>query len=36
MLKTLMQARIHLDIAKKIDPLDEIVIELENLLTEGK
>lgn len=29
-------ARIHLDIAKKIDPIDEIVIELENLLTEGK
>lgn len=30
------QARMHLDMAKKIDPLDEIVIQLENLLTEGK
>ncbi|MBU3144963.1 lipopolysaccharide assembly protein LapB [Clostridium sp. CF012] len=30
------QARIHLDIAEKIDPLDEIVIQLEKLLTEGK
>ena len=29
-------AKIHLDIAKKIDPLDEIVIKLENVLTEGK
>ena len=29
-------ARMHLDIAKKIDPLDEIVIKLENVLTEGK
>jgi len=30
------QARIHLDIAKKIDPKDEIVIELENQFAEGK
>ena len=30
------QARIHLDIAKKIDPQDEIVMQLENILTEGK
>ena len=34
--KDLNAAKIHLEIAKKIDPLDEIVIELENLLTEGK
>lgn len=30
------QARLHLDIAKKIDPKDEILVELENLFTEGK
>ncbi|MGH4052955.1 MAG: tetratricopeptide repeat protein [Clostridium sp.] len=30
------QARIHLDMAKKIDPNDEIVIELENQFAEGK
>jgi len=29
-------ARIHLDMAKKIDAKDEIVMELEKLLTEGK
>ena len=35
-IKNYEQARIHLDIAKKIDPQDEIVIQLENLFTEGK
>ncbi|MBU3092791.1 capsular biosynthesis protein [Clostridium sp. CF011] len=30
------QARIHLDMAKKIDPQDEIVMQLENQLAEGK
>lgn len=34
--KNIEQARIHLDIAKKIDPQDEILLELENLFTEGK
>jgi len=34
--KDFQQARLHLDMAKKIDPLDEIVIQLENLLTEVK
>jgi len=34
--KNIEQAKLHLDMAKKIDPLDEIVIQLENLLTEGK
>ena len=34
--KNLDEARIHLDIAKKINPVDEIVIELENLLSEVK
>lgn len=34
--KNYEQARIHLDIAKKIDQQDEIVIQLENLFTEGK
>lgn len=29
-------AKMHLDIAKKIDPADEIVMKLENILTEGK
>jgi tetratricopeptide (TPR) repeat protein len=33
--KNFEQARMHLDIAKKIDPQDEIVIQLENLLMEG-
>jgi len=33
--KNFEQARIHLDIAKKLDPQDEIVIQLENLLVEG-
>ncbi|MBU3190976.1 capsular biosynthesis protein [Clostridium bowmanii] len=35
-IKNLDAARIHLDMAKKIDPKDEIVIELEKLLTEAK
>ena len=34
--KDLDGARMHLEIAKKIDPKDEIVIQLENLFTEGK
>ena len=34
--KNIEQARIHLDIAKKIDPQDEILIELESLFVEGK
>ncbi|MGH4119873.1 tetratricopeptide repeat protein [Clostridium sp.] len=34
-LKNFDEARMHLDIAKKIDPKDEIVIKLENILTEG-
>jgi len=34
--KNYEQARAHLDIAKKIDAKDEIVIQLENLLTKGK
>lgn len=34
--KNYEQARMHLDIAKKIDPQDEIVIQLENLFAEGK
>lgn len=35
-IKNLDAARIHLDMAKKIDPKDEIVIELEKLLMEAK
>lgn len=35
-IKNFEQARMHLDIAKKIDPQDEIVLQLENLFTEGK
>ncbi|MGV8983540.1 tetratricopeptide repeat protein [Clostridium sp.] len=35
-IKDLDAARMHLDMAKKIDPKDEIVIELEKLLTEAK
>ena len=34
--KNIEQAKIHLDIAKKIDAKDEIVIQLEKLFTEGK
>jgi len=34
--KNLEQARIHLDIAKKIDAKDEIVLQLEKLFTEDK
>ena len=34
--KNFEQARIHLDIAKKIDAKDEIVIQLENLFTGSK
>ncbi|MGH4140133.1 tetratricopeptide repeat protein [Clostridium sp.] len=34
--KNLDAARIHLDMAKKIDPKDEIVIELEKLMMEAK
>ncbi|MCB2294137.1 tetratricopeptide repeat protein [Clostridium algoriphilum] len=34
--KNYEQARIHLDIAKKIDAKDEIVCQLEKLFTEGK
>ena len=34
--KNFEQARIHLDIAKKIDAKDEIVIDLEKLFTEDK
>lgn len=35
-IKNFEQARIHLDIAKKIDAKDEIVIQLEKLFTDGK
>jgi tetratricopeptide (TPR) repeat protein len=35
-IKDFEQAEIHLEMAKKIDSLDEIVIQLEKLLTEGK
>jgi tetratricopeptide (TPR) repeat protein len=34
--KNFDEARIHLDIAKKIDPQDEIVIQLDKQLTEGE
>ena len=34
--KNFEQARMHLDIAKKIDSQDEIVIQLENMFAEGK
>jgi len=34
--KNIEQAKIHLDIAKKIDAKDEIVIQLEKLFTEDK
>ncbi|MCB2289061.1 capsular biosynthesis protein [Clostridium sp. CS001] len=34
--KDFHQARMHLDIAKKINPEDEIVIQLENMLKEEK
>ena len=34
--KNFEQAKIHLDIAKKIDSQDEIVMQLEKLLAEGK
>ena len=34
--KDFEQARIHLDIAKKIDAKDEIVIQLENQLAGSK
>lgn len=34
-IKDFEQAELHLEMAKKIDPLDEIVIQLENLLLEG-
>ena len=34
--KNFEQAKMHLDIAIKIDPQDEIVIQLANILTEGK
>ena len=34
--KNFEQARLHLDIAKKIDPQDEIVLQLENMFTEGR
>ncbi|MBK5240531.1 capsular biosynthesis protein [Clostridium sp.] len=34
--KNFDDARLHLDIARKIDPEDEIVLKLENILTEHK
>jgi tetratricopeptide (TPR) repeat protein len=35
-IKNFEQAKLHLEIAKKIDSKDEIVIQLENLLAEGE
>ncbi len=35
-IKNFDQARMHLDIAIKINPLDEIVIQLEDILSQGK
>jgi len=34
--KNFEQAKMHLEIAKKIDPQDEIVIQLENILADSK